>query len=665
MTATFFQNQQSAKRRTLLLLFLYFVAVVSIVLAIYFCAIFIIGASSSPYMHDGTVQELFGGIWHPALFSNISLFVLLIISLGSSYKVWQLSKGGATVARMLGGRLITHDTQDADERKILNVVDEMAIATGIAVPPVYILDNESSINAFAAGFKPSSAVVGISRGAVEQLTRDELQGVVAHEFSHIFNGDMALNIRLMGILHGILVIALTGYTMVRLTGSGRRSRDRDGGGAGGIFWFGVVLLVTGYVGVFAARLIKMAVSRQREYLADASAVQFTRNPHGIGNALQKIQLLSNHGYINSSHAEEVSHMFFTDGIKRFLGGIFATHPPLSKRIEAISRMTSGGLSSPVIDIARSETPAVARQKKPPLKPGSLIPGYPAMNFTEGSPLNGDKIIQDVGTLTTENLAHARLLIENLPLQVMSACRIPSGAVALLYLLLLDGDADVRNIQIQLLNEQAEPEVLAELDLFTGKQIQLADFQRLPVLDLLLPTLKQLSISQYRNLRTCISALIDADARVTLFEFSLKSIVLKTLDGFYGMEAPTRNHFPGAARLLHPVSRMLFALSALSIEDKETARSAYRKGAAHCGINESYLVTEEEGRYVSINWLKEAMAIISSAPLPMKEAILRASITCVTADGDTSITDHELLRAVAALLETPLPPLAGFSSINAD
>jgi len=249
------------------------------------------------------------------------IFVVSIIS------VAKLADGGSAVAEMIGARRVAPDTRDPLERRLRNVVEEMAIASGVRVPGVYVMDGESGINAFAAGWDVSNSVVAVTRGTLETLTRDELQGVIGHEFSHILNGDMRLNIRLIGVLAGIVFIGSIGEFLMR---SVRGSRSRN---TGGIFLVGLAIFVIGYIGLFFARLIKAAVSRQREFLADASSVQFTRNPDGIAGALDQIRSAS--AFIANRYAEEMSHMFFGQSLKLWLGGLFDTHPPIDERIRRV------------------------------------------------------------------------------------------------------------------------------------------------------------------------------------------------------------------------------------------------------------------------------------------------------------------------------------------
>lgn len=282
----FFGSQEAARRRTGLLVVYFFFAVAAMILTLYVAAV-----GTLTFANSRTSDPSVGvSWWQPQMLLLVAGGTIAIIAMGSLYKTAQLRSGGAGVAEQLGGRRLQGNSRDPLERRLLNVVEEMALAAGTTVPPVYLLDNEPGINAFAAGFTPGDAVIGVNRGTVEHLSRDELQGVIAHEFSHILNGDMRLNLRLMGLLHGILLIAIIGYYIVR--GSGYRSSNRREKSGGQIIVLGLAMIVIGYVGLFFARLIKAAVSRQREYLADASAVQFTRNPDGIGGALKKIGALS-------------------------------------------------------------------------------------------------------------------------------------------------------------------------------------------------------------------------------------------------------------------------------------------------------------------------------------------------------------------------------------
>ena len=324
----FFEDQEDARRKTGRLVALFVLAVLSIIASVY--------AVVSGALVYATGEAQF---WRPELFLAVVATTVAVVALGSLYKIAQLRGGGRVVAETLDGKLILSDSVDPQERKVLNVVEEMAIASGTPVPPVYVMQQETGINAFAAGYGPGDAVIGVTRGCIEQLSRDELQGVIAHEFSHILNGDMRLNIRLIGVLNGILIIGIIGYTVMRVmfySGSGRsRNGGKGGGAAMAMLVVAVGLMVVGFLGTFFGNMIKAAVSRQREYLADGSAVQFTRNPTGVAGALKRIGAYAKGSTVATPRAVEASHMFFARAIKSGFSSMLATHPPLEERIRRI------------------------------------------------------------------------------------------------------------------------------------------------------------------------------------------------------------------------------------------------------------------------------------------------------------------------------------------
>ena len=449
----FFAHQDRARRNTRWLVGLMVVAFVATVVLVYMLVI----AVALGGQHDDS--QAAGGLlgrtswWQPDLFVLVTSGVTFVIGGGSLYKTAQLSGGGEKLAEMLGGRRLPPDARDPLERKVLNIVEEMAIASGTAVPPVYLLDGESGINAFAAGLDIDSAVIGITRGAAEQLSRDELQGVVAHEFSHILHGDMRLNLRLIAIVHGILVLGLLGYYAMRIaasSGGSRRSSNKEGGGAvAAILLLGLALMIIGYVGTFFGSLIKAAVSRQREFLADASAVQFTRNPGGISGALARIAS-ANGSKLETPRAAEASHMFFASG----LWTLFATHPPLTERIARIdaskaallaesgaSGLATGPTAAGMAGVAGfAGGPAAASpQTTPPTAP------IPTAGLAEPR-----SAIDSIGDPTAADIAHAHELLASLHPQLREAAHDPFGCRGVVYALLLDDDPNMRHQQFELL-----------------------------------------------------------------------------------------------------------------------------------------------------------------------------------------------------------------------
>jgi Zn-dependent protease with chaperone function len=323
----FFKRQDEMRRASRRLVVLFGLAVVAVVAAVDLLVVLLMRQADARRL--GYVPPL--GDWvasHSAVVVGTTLIVFAVILIASFYKTMVLGGGGGVVARSLGGVRISPDTTDPQQRRLLNVVEEMAIASGVPMPEVYLLEHESGINAFAAGHNPSNAAIGVTRGTLTTLNRAELQGVIAHEFSHILNGDMKLNVRLMGLLFGLLVIALIGRTVLR--GASRVRGDRKGGVLV-VLLIAVAVLVIGYIGLFFGRLIQAAVSRSREALADASAVQFTRDPSGLRGALVKIGASAAGSRVANPEVEEVAHMLFAPGMSRF----FATHPPLLERLKAI------------------------------------------------------------------------------------------------------------------------------------------------------------------------------------------------------------------------------------------------------------------------------------------------------------------------------------------
>jgi Zn-dependent protease with chaperone function len=319
----FFEHQARARSRTRGLVLLFLLAVAVIVAAIVgIVAVMLAAAMQQPLAL--AAQQNADTLWMTALAT------LAVIGLASLYKSASLRAGGSAVAQALGGTRVPPDTQDRRLRRLRNVVEEMAIAAGTPVPEVYVLEHEAGINAFAAGWSPADAAVAVTRGTLEKLSRDELQGVIAHEFSHVLNGDMRLNIRLMGLLFGILVIAVIGREVLEAGARGRSSSKKEGGA---IVLIALAVMLIGYIGLFFGRLIKAGVSRSREYLADSSAVQFTRQTTGITGALKKIAGIDAGSRLQAAGKEEVAHMLFGDGVGYF--ALFATHPPILDRIRRL------------------------------------------------------------------------------------------------------------------------------------------------------------------------------------------------------------------------------------------------------------------------------------------------------------------------------------------
>ena len=493
----FFQHQESARRKTGLLVFYFIVAVVLIVLLVYGIVVGAIVLSGSRGTPGGASVR---SVWDPGLFGGVALLTLALIGGGSAYRIASLASGGHNVAEMMGGRPLAPQTTDPDERKIKNVVEEMAIASGTPVPPVYLLEKEDGINAFAAGWGPGDAVIGVTRGCIRNLTRDELQGVIAHEFSHILNGDMRLNIRLIGVLYGILLISITGWIIFRSTaGAGRLDDRRDGERRGANPWpfVGLALYILGYVGVLFGNLIKAAVSRQREYLADASAVQFTRNPDGIVGALKKIGALAEGSRIAAPEAQEASHLFFGDGIGHFLG-FLATHPPLVDRIRRLDPSFDGDFSK--VRLITTEPAEPAARSGAVLAP-QVRPGRGVFAF------NPAQVVDRVGTVEPQQLAYASALLTSLPDSLKSLAYDIFGAEAIVLALLVDHQNEaVRAAQLDRLARHVEPALRREVENILPLVHRLTPELRLPLVSIAVPAFPGCrATSSKRSWRLCAAS----------------------------------------------------------------------------------------------------------------------------------------------------------------
>lgn len=625
MVINFFEHQEQARRHTSLLIFLFTVAVVAIGFAVYAVVFAVL------------LNREHNTFFQPELFAPVFAGVLGVIAVGTLYKVMMLSGGGATVAEMLGGALVPQASTDRFERRLLNVVSEMAIASGVAVPPVYVLRGEDGINAFAAGFTPSDAVIAVSEGCMKYLNRDELQGVVAHEFSHIFNGDMRLNVRLMGVLNGILIIGLTGYWILR-AGGGRSSSSRKGNG-GGILLLGLGLFVIGYVGVFFANLIKAAVSREREYLADASAVQFTRNPSGIGGALKKIFAAAGGSYIEASRAQEASHFFFADGVRRSFSGLFSTHPPLDQRIR---RIDPGFTEASLPEVTCSE----------PSEGEAAVANL--SSFSRAAQMKPAAIGEQMFQPSPDHIAYAQSLIASLSPGLLDRTKDAYSARAVIYALLVQEESESHSLALV---AEREGDLLRDLVRTLLPEVaRLGAKTKLPLAELSLPALRSMAKSQYQTFKNTMSALVREDEVVTLFEYALFTVVVKHLDDQF---APLKNRtvkYTALDQVLSTAMVLVSSLAYIGNHDSEKAERACLSGYERLerGLGRRFAAPADP--QALLGKVEGALRTLSEASSPVRLAVIEACVACVTEDSEVTEEEGELIRAIAAALECPLPPL---------
>jgi len=618
----FFAAQDRARRKTFQLVLLFAIAIVGLIVATNLLVGVVVALSTTAGLVDpgAMLRSQPTQTW-----VVISLGVLICIGGASLYKYLALRSGGRAIAEMLGARQIAPGTQALDERRLLNVIEEMSIASGVHVPAVYRID-EDGINAFAAGFGTDDAVVCVTKGTLERLNREELQGVIGHEFSHVLNGDSRLNLRLIALLNGILFIGLVGRILLRSNTTG--SSRRNSGGAA-VLALGVGLIAIGAAGTLCGNLIKAAVSRQREFLADAASVQFTRNPHGIANALKKIGGSTNGSMLANAHAHEASHMFFSQAVKLFFGSMMATHPPLPERIRAIEPSWDGQYIAGTPIVEMSDTPDGA---------AGFVDGVPA-----DAPSN---VVAAVGNPTTASIARAQGLIAGLPPHSVEAARDPWGACALVYAMLLpQSDAGRRRLL-----EMLEPHVLAHLDDVEPTLVGLDDTQRLTLVALACPALMTLSHPQYERFVADVVALIRADRRIDLFEWVMHRVLLKSLKPhFEGAHSPAVRYRDFAA-LQGQVAETLSAIVRAGGHSSDAQQRAFAAGAAAVELDLQFAPSDD----VNFNRLNDALRELRGLHPLAKPRLIKGCAACALTDG-VSPSERALLIGIAATLDCPLPP----------
>jgi Zn-dependent protease with chaperone function len=630
MATDFFERQAVARRNTKWLVVMFVLAVIGILATTFAVTAVGIGTAAGEVPIQFPIAACVG--------------TLAIIAGGTLFKVIQLRGGGSVVAERLGGSRLYPNSTDEVERRLLNVVEEMALASGVPVPPVFLLNDEQGINAFAAGYSSSDAVIGVTRGCAGQLTRDQLQGVIAHEFSHILNGDMRLNLRLIGVLHGILLMGLVGRELLRVgafSGGGRRD-SKSGGSAMYLLLMGLAFMVLGFVGVLFGNLIKAAVSRQREYLADASAVQFTRNPGGIAGALKRIGAAVAGSKLLNPRAAEASHMYFAAGIS----SMFSTHPPLDDRIRRIDPQWNGKYPPAIPAEAATGLESEAAAGFAAKVRGDAVDVY-------GKPVPVQVVrhaVEQVANPTKTHQEYARELLAAMPPEVVESAHDPYGARALIYASLLDRDADVRAVQLRALQKASDRNVF-ELTLRLVPPVNQLDVRaRLPVVDMTLPALRALSRSQYEVFSRCFVQLVEADQRIGLFEWTLHQILLRHLRPQFESVRPQPIKYYGLQRLAEQCSVLLSTLAHASQHDD---RRAFDAGARHLGEVAVRLMSPAD---CTLDRLSDVLTELALTAPKLRQRLVDACASCICADATVEVKEAELLRAICDMLDCPMPPL---------
>ena len=637
----FFEAQDKARRNTVWMILLFVLAVAGLVFLTNLLLLAVMAYTKMGYFAF-SVSEL-QSYFDPSVFVAVTIGVCLLIFGGSFYKTRSLSKGGPAVAEMLGGRLVSQSTNDLQQRQLLNVVEEMSIAAGMPIPQVYLLD-EDSINAFAAGQSPATAVIGVTRGALTQLSREELQGVIAHEFSHIFNGDMRLNIRLIGVLHGILLVGTIGYFILRSLRFAGRSRSRKGGG--GIIVIvvlGAGLVVIGYAGTFFGQWIKAVISRQREYLADSSAVQFTRNKDSIAGALKKIGGSAFGSYLEATAAPQYSHAYFANGLGSFWQSLFATHPPLEKRIKVIDPGWDGKFVSP-------------EARKQPVSPeaSSAVSSKAAAEMAVKTAIlsAAGAAIEQIGTLNEENIEKVRELIIAMPESLRNAAQSAFSARAVIYAILLKPQTNQKQVW-SLLEQHADQSMPALTAEYLVEIEKLDEKFKLPLLELCINALRELSTNQFIQFERAINKIIIADNKIDLNEWIIQRLVLQQLSEHFGLRKPAKAKHASLGVVKSDAETLLSLIAYVEHKDDSEAAQAFEQGIKEAGATALKIIARED---FSLNALNQSLDNLMQLKPLVKPRILKACVAIILADGKATIKGIELVRTISICLDCPMPPM---------
>jgi Zn-dependent protease with chaperone function len=651
----FFERQNKAKKKTGVLVFLFCVAVLLISLLN-----FLIIAAVIPFVDE---ERNFSTLQDPMLAVLVFMGTFAVIGMAGLFRRVQLSGGGSSIAAMMGGRLVNMATTDPDERKLMNVVEEMAIASSVAVPEVYVMEGEEAINAFAAGYTLDDAVIGVTEGCMRKLSRDELQGVIAHEFSHILNQDMKLNLRLVSVVFGLIALAVIGRVLLQIgfySSHGRSRRSSENGGGGGALAIGIIglgLMATSGLGILMGNLIKSAVSRQREYLADSSAVQFTRNPEGLAGALKKIGALSGGSRLLSTpNAEEASHMFFGNALSRSWFSMTSTHPPLLERIQLLEPSFDGDFSGVRFD----QSPPPRRQSAP-AKTSAGIPS-PGVGDALGQALppvimglaaagqvqvgSAAAVADSIGNPTQQHIDFAAALLASLPEAVSAAAHDTHDACALVFALLLDPkDGPVQKKQ------------LGQVDKLFSEQMAKATLKlsaNVASLDLAVGSLRRMAKDQFERFTKLLESLAAADEKIDLFEFSLSKLVIRHLEPHFVKQQKKPVRYYSLKKLSHECSVLISSLACTAGSNDETIQTAYDAGASHLDATRLTKLPDVD---CGLQELDQALVTLDGVAINLKRKLIEAAAATVSADGYLQIQEAELLRAISDSLGCPMPPLA--------
>ena len=664
----FFDRQEHARKQTRRLIWLFGLAVPVVLLLNYLILASLIRpflryepriSSVYDFINDFLVATLlqFGGalvqplhflqwLWNPYLAVGIAFGTLISIAAGCYYKVRQLSDGGPVVAEWLGGRCVQTNTTDPDEQRLRNVIEEMALASGMPVPEIYVLDNERGVNAFTAGYTHDDVAIGVTRGCVKLLTRDELQGVIAHEFSHILNGDTRLNMELMGLAHGLFWPTILGRVLIYGTTEApvldeSLFANEDAVTTLPTAPLGLLFVVIGSINLPFVRLIKSAICRQREWLADAAAVQFTRSPDGISGALKKIGGLYKQGRLDSPYAETASHLYFANSGYDPFFNILSTHPPLVQRVRAIEPAFDGQFPKvKALPPNQYERDQVYEQTLARV-----------MAVTQQFP---ETLVAGVGGLTTDQIRQAAAMRYNLPPEVKQALRESAGAAAVIYSLLLSEDEAVRARQMEILRTNLAPAQF-ERTAALASQLQSTEVKhKFALAELAVPALRAHSLDEYADFNETVQKLVACDGAIELFEYALMKMVARQLRAYFEGPDLDQARYGHLQDVLPECALLLSALAHVGQDDEPEARRAFANGRRFLDIPDAQIQFIPRSEW-DLSQVDAALARLAKCPAAIQRNILLACGKTVVADNHVTDREAELLRAIADSLDCPMPP----------
>lgn len=595
-SSDFFERQEKARRATRRLVFWFAFGLAGTAAAVYFLVIFALKAS-------GCYDASSASLWDPKTAACVFAGTLMVVGGASLVKSREFgSSAGADVARQLGGREVSPDASRPDERRLINVVQEMSLASGVPVPRIFILENERGINAFAAGTSADRAAVAVSRGALDKLSRDELQAVVGHEFSHILNGDMQLNIRLVGWIFGLIVISLLGQILLRAGAFSPRTRSRDGKNAAAlVLLIGVGLLAIGFISQIFAQIIQAAISRHRERLADASATQFTRNPKALANALSRIGGDAAGSRISSPRAGEFAHLFFASGVN----ALFATHPPLEERIRALDPSWDGEFLPPLSAPERAE--------------------------------NAEANLSGLRNVSETN---------SVPPFLAEMTRSADDAKTLIYLLMMT-DSPERNVeQAKILLEREKSAVFKKMEHLWERMRNFPREKRIAAVLVAAPALRELSARDRREFCETLDLLAQADGNVSIFEFCILAAVRGLL-----LSESQRKLSPSDVRSEAELVLNFF------LRGNKTPRSRWAQDLSAALAKQtmfpgSLRVLDEAA--LNFPALEAAFRKLRASPIRIREQLLFTARDVIAADGEITPEENDVLSAFAVALACPAP-----------